>query len=304
MQHFISSISVLLPLFFGFCIRLPRRYLTWIEQSLVFFVYFILFLIGLSLAKLDNLSEQFGFIIGAALLLFVCTLAMNVLCLVWFDRRHPWSLFKRPDDVSKHAIHIMTSVRQLGCVFIGVILGKIVPAAWLPAHSASSYALLLLLLLVGIQLRSSGISLRRVLINRRGVQISGIFIGSCLVGGAVFSLLLPHVSLSQGLAMSSGYGWYTLSSIVMHEAYGPVWGSIALFNDLARELFAMMIIPKLMLRYPSAAVGVGGGTSIDFTLPILQASGGVDIVPLAISFGFICNVMAPILMALFSIMNF
>ena len=86
----------------------------------------------------------------------------------------------------------------------------------------------------------------------------------------------------------------------MTGAYGPIWGSVALVNDLAREFFALMFIPLLMRRHPSAAVGVGGATSLDFTLPVIQNSGGLAVVPLAISYGFVINVAAPFLMVFFS----
>jgi uncharacterized membrane protein YbjE (DUF340 family) len=120
----------------------------------------------------------------------------------------------------------------------------------------------------------------------------------------LFAALQPDVSWSKGLALASGFGWYSLSGIVMTEAYGPVWGSVALLNDLAREFFALAFIPMLMRRHPSAAVGVGGATSLDFTLPVIQSSGGLAVVPLAISFGFIINVLAPVLMVVFSTAHF
>ena len=41
--------------------------------------------------------------------------------------------------------------------------------------------------------------------------------------------------------MSSGYGWYSLSGIVITSAYGAQWGSVALLNDLLRELFALLL---------------------------------------------------------------
>ena len=81
-------------------------------------------------------------------------------------------------------------------------------------------------------------------------------------------------------------------------------GEVALLNDLAREFFALAFIPMLMRRHPSAAVGVGGATSLDFTLPVIQSSGGLAVVPLAISFGFIINVLAPVLMVVFSTAHF
>ena len=112
--------------------------------------------------------------------------------------------------------------------------------------------------------------------------------------------MMPNVSIMQGLALSSGYGWYSLSGIVMTDAYGAIWGSVALLNDLLREFLALMFIPLLMRKYPSTAVGLGGVTSMDFTLPVIQSSGGNEVVPLAMSFGFIVNIVSPVLMVLFS----
>ena len=86
----------------------------------------------------------------------------------------------------------------------------------------------------------------------------------------------------------------------MTEAYGAIWGSVALFNDLIREFFALIFIPVFMRKSPSASVGLGGATSLDFTLPIIQQSGGLKVVPLAISFGFIINIVSPVLMVAFS----
>ena len=107
-------------------------------------------------------------------------------------------------------------------------------------------------------------------------------------------------SCLSGMTLALGFGWYSLSAIVMTDAYGAIWGSVALFNDLIREFFALIFIPVFMRKYPSASVGLGGATSLDFTLPIIQQSGGLKVVSLAISFGFIINIVAPVLMVLFS----
>ena len=160
--------------------------------------------------------------------------------------------------------------------------------------------LMILILLVGIGLKGSGITLKEVLLSKRGMQTSVIFTLAVLMGGVVFWLIFDEVSLTQSLALASGFGWYSLSAIVMTDAYGAVWGSVALFNDLVREFFALLFIPFFMRKTPSAAVGLGGATSLDFTLPIIQQSGGLGVVPLAISFGFIINIVAPVLMVAFS----
>lgn len=304
MDSLITLVFILVPLFIGFCVPLPSQYIRRVNQLLTIWVYVILLLIGLSLAKVGNLGTQIGLIVQSAALLCVCVLGANLLVLMWFDHRYPWAGLAEHDPTQQQSVSLAGSVKQVGCVAAGLVLGLLIPRHWLPPEKTVGYALILLILLVGIQLRSSGISLRQVLINRRGVQTSLYFMASCLCAGLLFAALEPEVSWSKGLALSSGYGWYSLSSIVMTQAYGPVWGSIALLNDLVRELFALLFIPLLMHRHPSAAVGIGGATSLDFTLPVIQSSGGVAVVPLAISFGFIVNIVSPVFMVLFAAMHF
>ena len=300
MHSLITLITILLPLFVGFCVRLPPAGVAWVNRGLSWLVYLILVLIGLSLAKVPNLGNQLHLIALTTVWLFVCTIGLNLVVLMVFDHKRPWT--QRPCTQQNHKtrVSVSGSLKQVACVLLGLLLGKSLPTQWLPPDAASTDALMLLVFLVGVQLRSSGITLRQVFINRRGVQTAAWFMLANLAAGIVFAATLPHVSWSQGLALSSGYGWYSLSSIVMTEAYGPIWGSIALLNDLAREFFALMFIPFIMRRHPSAGVGIGGATSLDFTLPIIQSSGGIAVVPLAISFGFIVNVVSPILMVFFS----
>ena len=301
MNSLITLISILTPLFLGFFIRVPKRWLPLVDKSLGALVYLILALIGVSLSRVENLGTQMSTIFGSAALLFACVIGLNLLVLMWFDRRYPWQV---QGSGRKANVSIAGSIKQLGCVLLGFVLGRVMHDVWLPSENLGTYCLMLLVLLVGIQLRSSGITLRQVLINKRGVQTSVLITLSGLCGGLLFAALQPDVSWSKGLALASGFGWYSLSGIVMTEAYGPVWGSVALLNDLAREFFALAFIPLLMRRHPSAAVGVGGATSMDFTLPVIQSSGGLAVVPLAISFGFIINVLAPVLMVVFSTAHF
>ena len=304
MNSLITLISVMIPLFAGFAIRVPKPYLPLIDKGLGWLVYVILLLIGISLAQVDNLGKQIGWIALSAALLFVLVIGANLAALMWFDRAHPWLRAGKTGGGRKARVSISGSLKQGACVLAGFLLGTSLPEFWLPPESSGTYALMLLVLLVGIQLRSSGITLRQVLINKRGVQTSVLVCLSALLAGLLFAALMPQVSWSQGLALASGFGWYSLSGIVMTEAYGPVWGSVALLNDLAREFFALVFIPLLMRHHPSAAVGVGGATSLDFTLPVIQSSGGLEVVPLAISFGFIINVISPVLMVLFTALPF
>lgn len=299
MENLITLVLVLTPLFIGYFIRLPKPYLPVLDRLLSVLVYIILILIGISLSQVPNLGEQTIFIFSMASLLFIGTTLFNLIFIILWEHCYPWQV-QTASSKKKAKVSISGSVKQISCVLLGVLLGKTLQENYLPSNHAGTVALMLLILLVGMQLGSSGIALKNVLINRRGVWLSIHIMLSALLGGLLFSWIVPNVSMGQGLALASGFGWYSLTGIVITEAYGAVWGSVALVNDLAREFFALAFIPLIMKRYPSAAVGVGGATSLDFTLPIIQSSGGLAVVPLAISFGFIINLLAPFLMILFS----
>lgn len=290
-----------MPLVVGFFVPLPKKLVPYIDVVLGKIVFVILFCIGLSLSQVANLGSQVGFIFGNVLLLAVLSMGSGLLALWWFDKKYPYQQLATQTSQNT-SISVFGSVVQLGCVVAGLILGRFLHLEQLPISldNVIKGLLMLLILLVGMSLSHAGMTLKEVLVNKRGVQMSVIFCISVSIGGVIFALIKPDVSIMQGLAMVSGYGWYSLSGIIMTDAYGAVWGSVALLNDLLREFVALACIPLLIKRYPSTAVGLGGVTTMDFTLPIIQSSGGNQIVPLAMSFGFIVNIVSPILMVIFS----
>ena len=292
---------ILLPLCVGFGIRVQNPLqLRLINQSLNYIVYLILVLIGIELAQVDNLGQELGFILGVSCLFLCINAAFNVLMVMLIDWKFPLRLrvhehSERPS--LKHAL--MGSLKQIACVAVGFAMAKYAFADLTLPHKSISVALALLLWCIGMQLRSSGISVKSVFFNRRALVVAAMVLFSSVLASVCLSWIL-NIRLSQALAINSGWGWYSLSGIIMTDAYGAVWGSVALVNDLGREFLALAMIPILMMRTPTAAVALGGVTALDFTLPTIQKSGGVEMVPLAISFGFIMNVISPILMAFFA----
>ena len=152
---------------------------------------------------------------------------------------------------------------------------------------------------MGIQLRNNGISLKEALFNKRGFQTGMVFTFTSLLGGVIAAFVLT-MPITQGLAFASGMGWYSLSSVVLTNAWGPVQGSIAFFNDLSREIVSLFVIPLFIRHFRSTAIGITGATAIDCTLPIIQKAGGIEVTPIAISFGFVTNILPPLLLVFFS----
>lgn len=299
MDNLLNVLFILFPMLIGFAICLPRIYTPILDKLLNILVYVLLLLIGVGLAKVDNLWAKLDDIVLYVLSLFALLMLLNVSALMLFEYFIPWQ--QRIVSQNQHkSISLWGGLQQPAIVLFGLLLGTWLPETWLPPEKAGTYALMALIFCVGVQLRSNGIPLRQVLLNKRGIQVSLVFILSCLMAGLIFAAIFDDVSWRKGLALASGFGWYSLSGIMMTQAYDATWGSVALFNDLLREFFALAMIPILMRYSPATAVGVGGATSMDFTLPIIQQSGGVAVVPLAICSGFVVNVLSPLLMLGFS----
>lgn len=297
---FSGLLIILLPLVIGYLIPLHRpsalklitRFLSWI-------VYVILFFMGISLAFLDNLASNLLAILHYAAVSVVIIMLCNIAALMWLEQKMPWQNHHRQEKLPSRLAMALESLQLCGVVLIGFLIGLSGLSFLQHATEASEYTLIFLLFLIGIQLRNNGMTLRQIVLNRRGMIVAVVVMVSSLLGGVINAFILD-LPLKTGLAMASGFGWYSLSGILLTESYGPVIGSAAFFNDLARELLAIMLIPGLVPRSRSTALGLCGATSMDFTLPVLQRSGGVEIVPAAIVHGFILSLLVPILMAFFS----
>lgn len=287
---------VLLPLALGYCIPCrSQSILHLLNVSVARMVYLILFLMGISLAFVDNLVNHLGTIFTVSLVFLACISVANLAGLWLLDmRRGRLSGERGAPAISKWAL-LLDSVWLCLVILAGVALGHFLDPEWFAVDTLSEWALMLLLLLIGVQLRNSGMRLKQILLNPWGLAIAMVVLVSSWGGGLAGAWILD-MPLSHGLAFSSGYGWYSLSGILISDQLGPVLGSAAFINDLARELVAIMMIPALMRRHPSCAVGYGGATAMDFTLPVLQRSGGVAVVPVAIVSGFILSLAAPVLM--------
>lgn len=291
---------ILLPLIAGWLLPFRKTdTLRRVNQLLGWMVYVILFFMGISLAFLDNLSSNLLAVFHTALVAAFCILLCNLLALRGLEKYAPWHHAHQQEKLPSRLHMALDSLKLCGVVVLGFLLGLTQWPLLHHASTASEYALIFLLFLVGIQLRGSGMTLRQIILNRRGMLVAVVVLVSALIGGMLAALVLG-IPLKTGLALASGFGWYSLSGILMTEAFGPVIGSAAFFNDLVRELVAIMLIPALIGRHRSSALGLCGATSMDFTLPVLQRTGGNEIVPAAIVHGFVMSLLAPILIAIFS----
>ena len=300
---FSGLLIILVPLIVGYLIPLRQKAaLRVINQLLSWMVYLILFFMGISLAFLDNLASNLLAILhysAVSITVILLCKKTQMAALLGLERGLPWRNHHQQEKLPSRIAMALESLKLCGVVVIGFAIGLSGLAFLQHATEASEYTLILLLFLVGIQLRNNGMTLKQIVLNRRGMIVAVVVVASSLIGGLINAFILD-LPINTALAMASGFGWYSLSGILLTESFGPVIGSAAFFNDLARELIAIMLIPGLIRRSRSTALGLCGATSMDFTLPVLQRTGGLDMVPAAIVHGFILSLLVPILIAFFS----
>lgn len=295
---FSGMLFIFAPLVVGYLIPISQSsLLARINAATSNLIYVILALMGLSLAALDNLSTNLQSILLYAGTFFVCLSTCNLLALPLIDKLLPLKT-----DAQHKALPLssmaMESVKLVLVVGGGLLAGLILPIGLEWVDTASEWILFLLLFFIGIQLRNSGLTLRQILLNKQGMAIASLVIMTCMLGGVIAGFLLD-IPLYQALAMSSGFGWYSLAGILMGDAFGPVFGGASFLIELMRELVALVAIPLLIRSYPCTSIGYAGATAMDFTLPVIQTTGGVRCVPIAIVSGFILSLLVPVMMLFF-----
>lgn len=173
----------------------------------------------------------------------------------------------------------------LGSVLFGIILGlSFLPASALPLLAdLTTWILGLLLLGIGLDLGGSTKAFAQLkTIGPRIVMIpAGIIVGS-IAGGVVVAFVWGIMAWNEAAAVASGFGWYSLSSVLIGEMHSPWLGAIAFVANVFRELIAIIITP-LLARWlgPVSALGPAGATAMDVMLPVIAKGAGREYVPLA-----------------------
>ncbi|PFG55983.1 uncharacterized membrane protein YbjE (DUF340 family) [Vibrio sp. ES.051] len=295
---FSGMLFIFSPLVVGYLIPISRAsLLEKINQSTSYLIYVILSLMGLSLAALDNLSSNLQSILLYAFTFFLCLSVCNLLALPIIDKVIPLQTNQNQKKLPLSSM-AMESVKLIVVVSAGLVAGLLLPIDLSWVDTASEWILFLLLFFIGIQLRNSGLTLRQILLNKQGMAIAAIVIMTCMLGGLIASIILD-LPLYQALAMASGFGWYSLAGILMGDAFGPVFGGASFLIELMRELVALVAIPLFIRSHPCTSIGYAGATAMDFTLPVIQTTGGVRCVPVAIVSGFILSLLVPVMMLFF-----
>lgn len=186
----------------------------------------------------------------------------------------------------------------------GILCGRAdVLPQWVSSSTVSMTALCALLLCVGMGIGSNPDmkSEFRSLNPRVALLPLATILGSW--AGAAIAFLVLQRTITDCLAISSGFAYYSLSSIFLTEYRGIELGTIALVANLVREAITLLGTPLLARLFgPLAPISVGGATTMDTTLPIITHTCGQRFTILAIFHGFIVDFTVPFLVTFWCMM--
>ena len=174
---------------------------------------------------------------------------------------------------------------------------------WVSSSTVSMTALCALLLCVGMGIGSNPDmkSEFRSLNPRVALLPLATILGSW--AGAAIAFLVLQRTITDCLAISSGFAYYSLSSIFLTEYRGIELGTIALVANLVREAITLLGTPLLARIFgPLAPISAGGATTMDTTLPIITHTCGQRFTILAIFHGFIVDFSVPFLVTFWCMM--
>ena len=186
----------------------------------------------------------------------------------------------------------------------GILCGRAdVLPQWVSSSTVSMTALCALLLCVGMGIGSNPDmkSEFRSLNPRVALLPLATILGSW--AGAAIAFLVVQRTITDCLAISSGFAYYSLSSIFLTEYRGIELGTIALVANLVREAITLLGTPLLARIFgPLAPISEGGDTKMDTTLPIISHTCGQRFTILAIFHGFIVDFSVPFLVTFWCMM--
>ena len=191
----------------------------------------------------------------------------------------------------------------VGFFALGTLCGayKLIPADLIADSQISFYALCALMFSVGISVGNDPQTLKNFRsLNPRLIFLPIMTILGTLAGSAAASLILTHRSLTDCLAIGSGFGYYSLSSIFITEYKGAELGTIALLANISREILTLLGAPLLVRWFGNLApISAGGATTMDTTLPIITRTAGQQFVVISIFHGFVVDFCVPFLVTFF-----
>lgn len=283
---------------------LPRRVLGWSGKAMMLGVFFLLLTMGMKIGVDRETLRQMG-VYGLQALGFAVasvTLSIGIVWGVerWFVPTYVMSELEIEIESSAHPYRM--TVMILVAFVIGIILGIFVfpTEGQRYLSQLTNGALDFTLFAVGLDLGMNQKIWKQIFHLGWHVFLAplGVIVGSIAAGMLAGKLL--GWTFMEGGAVGAGFGWYSLSGVLISEMHSVRLGTIAFLSNVLRELLSILLVPLLARRVgPLTLVAPGGATTMDTTLPLIAAAGPPEVAVIAFVNGICLSALVPVLVPLF-----
>ena len=210
-------------------------------------------------------------------------------------------------EEKKTGMNVMTFI-ILAAVIIGMLIGYFgirqmfvgnMDAFDSGAGLAIKIGLCILLLFVGIDLGLDGTVIESI--RTVGFRILAFPLATVLgtLAGALIAGLLLELTPREALAVSAGFGWYTLAPGIIMDAGYLTASAISFLHNVMREMTAILFIPLVASRIGYIETTcMPGAAAMDVCLPIVEKATKGEIAVYSFVSGVILSVLVPILVPL------
>jgi len=184
----------------------------------------------------------------------------------------------------------------------GLLLGLF---HWIPSellnYNISFYVLCALMFSVGLSIGNDPSSFRQFRhLNPRLLFLPILTMAGTWISVISVSIFLTNRSVAECLAVGSGFGYYSLSGILITQYKGIELGTIALLSNIIREVITLLLAPWMVQYFGKLApISAGGATTMDTTFPVIVRYSGKDYAIVSIYHGFVMDFSVPFLVTFF-----
>lgn len=275
----------------------PRRYDRLASRLTLGGLIILLFLMGAMIGSNADVLAHIGRLGQKAAVIAILTVSGSIL-VTWAvcGRQN-----RRETAVAEASAggHDLT-VAVLASVFAGLIAGRFLPTGWLPALDALSTAALCLLLLgIGLDLGHQRTVWAHLREGGLRLALVPLCVAAGTLAGAALAAPITGQRLGSALAVGAGFGWYSLSGVILTRIAGPELGALAFLTNVMRELLAVVLIAPVARHLGHiVAVAPGGATAMDTTLPVVARATGAETAVVSFVSGAVLSSLVPLLVPL------
>ncbi|MDO4860603.1 MAG: lysine exporter LysO family protein [Bacillota bacterium] len=318
--------------FIGSRLRVHKDKMQWLSPLISVIVAVLLFVLGFRLGSNEEVFSKLGTIGIKAFILAVGGVTGSVLCvfiirkIVGIDRKgdlisgSPKEHRTDSDDSKTDTSDgnkdtgggesFKMTVKTLVSLAAGMLAGFFLTKDYSPVEDAvesfvgvSGTVLLTilytLLVFVGIEIGLEGTVVQKFkMVGWRIVLFPvGVMAGTLIVM-VILSMFIDY-SVTETLAVGSGFGWFSLAPVLIAE-YSAEVSALSLLYCVMRDVLGFIFIPVIArtIGYVET-IAPPGASAMDVSLPIVERATNADIAVYSFVSGAIVSILVPVLVPLF-----